>query len=783
VAGVAQLEVTAPRMTVFPGTAHSTLLPTPLAQLLVASNGEIYYDSGTQSINLPHTFSAFGRLEFGWEPDANAPVLSVNSAPVQFGLVDTGGSTTQTLRVSNTGGAHLVVAAAVDDTAVFGVEPILVALGPGESADLLLRFSPNAGTSFTGSLQLTHNTVTSPTTISLNGTGRAVPIYYQSTDELAFGEQPVGGGALRQVFVSNLGQAPLEVESVDIDPPFSVGSGGFVVEPGETRRLFITFQPVVLGEVTGTLTLEANDDVGKHSVALSGTGSQLRWYVQRNSGPTLRSVNNGMAVGDEGSLLMMGTDGDQLTPRPALGIQLRRVYQNPNGFGSAYAVGRSGTVLQLGVGQWTPIADPVVAFGGNQFNGVATYWPSHLLMLVGEGGVMVRQTIGAFATVNSGTLEDLHDVAFSFNAGFGIAVGADGTLLRSTTQGASWVAQALPAGVSGVNLTLRAVDVNATGVSLVVGDFGTILRSASNGSGWARINNVPTDRNLHDVRIVGANAYAVGDSGVFLKSSDSGQTWEVEGTAATTQNLFGVGVSEDGQKVWTAGQGGFLQHRPVEPPAGPIFSTFPQLLDFGTVALGSTKKLTAVIRNPGTDDLVLSSIQGNDLFTPGQSSMTVPPGGERLLSVLFHPTEATDTDPHQPTRVITFQTNLPESLRYLQVRGVAKVTAWRQIPSATDQHLTRVQFVSETVGYAIYDEGVIKTVDGGITWTNLPNVNAPGTIRALHFFHANSGMIAGGDASTRFVRRTTNGGASWTDADLGTTIRRGSDYRPVIFTG
>jgi hypothetical protein len=113
-AGVAQLEVTAPRMTVFPGTAHSTLLPTPLAQLLVASNGEIYYDSGTQSLNLPHTFGASGRLEFGWQPDANAPVLNVSTTPVQFGLVDTGRSVTQTLRVRNTGGAQLAVAAAVN---------------------------------------------------------------------------------------------------------------------------------------------------------------------------------------------------------------------------------------------------------------------------------------------------------------------------------------------------------------------------------------------------------------------------------------------------------------------------------------------------------------------------------------------------------------------------------------------------------------------------------------------------------------------------------------------
>ena len=766
-AGVARFELVSPRMTVFPGTPHQTLLPAPLERLLIDSNGRFYYDSGTQTVALPHAFSAGGRLEFGWEPDANAPLLAVNSSPVQFGLIDTGTSASQTLTVRNDGGSQLLVGAASSDVQTFTVSPVLLPLAPGEESEFNIRFFATEPGTVNGSLTLTHNTATSPTTISLTGQGRAVPVYYQSADTLDFGDQPVGGGAIRQVIVANLGTAPLEIESVSVPAPFTGPTGGFTVDPGDFRRLLITFHSTAIGPANGTLTLVTTHDGAEHQVQLSGMGSQQRWWIQRDTGTSLRSIDQGFAVGDQGQLLSMNTvsqDGDRWTQLPSLGnIQLNRVYGNPNGFGNTYAVGRSGVVLRYESLRWTPIAHPVVANGGNQYLGVATYWPSHLLMLVGQGGRMVREhSFGAYSTVSSGTLEDLHDVAFNASASFGIAVGSDGTILRSIDQGASWTPVALPTGLSSINLTLRAVDINASGVAVIVGDNGTVLRSGANGLNWAKIN-VPTIRPLFDVRIIGSDAYAVGDDGVFLLSSNAALSWQIEGTRAGTGDLFGV-YARDG-KVWTVGQNGFIQHRPIDPPAGPILGFSTGLLEFGNLPLGATSQRTAWVYNRGTDTLEISSIQGNNLFSVAQTSMSIPPGEQRLLRVYFHPQAATDTDLGNPTRVIVFQTNDPDGVHYLGVRGTSQANAWRQMPSATDQHLREVQFTSSLIGYALFDDGIIKTVDGGASWTSL-SVPSAGQFRALHFLTSTQGMVGGGDDNLPFILRTLNGGASWTSASL-----------------
>ena len=764
VSGVVSFEASAPTATLLPGSGFDTQLPTALETLVIESNGRIYYDSGTQSINLPHTFTASGRLEFGYEPDANAPLLAVDASPIQFGLVDTGQSATQTIEVSNAGGSQLLIGASVSNVGAFAVTPNFVSLAPGESAMLTARFTPKEPGAQTATLTLANNTVTSPTTISLSGQGRAVPIFYQSTASIDFGEQPVGGGALQRVFISNIGHAPLDVTIDEVATQFSLAGFSATIEPGDSRQLFVTFRPDAVNTFTDSITITSNDDFGSHEIDLSGSGALQRWWVQRDSGSTIRSMTGNWAVGDNGTLLTRFTnDGESWVPRLALGnINLSRIFaSNSSGFGATYAVGRSGTLLELSGNSWTPVADPVVAFGGNQFLGGATYWPSNLLMLVGENGVMVRESgFDTYTEVNSGTFEDLHDVAFIPQQQIGVAVGSDGTMLRTTNGGASWLPVSLPAGVNAINLTLRSIEFSTAGVGLIVGDFGNIFRSPANGLNWTKITS-PTTATLHDVKFdQTADVYISGSAGTFMKSANAGSSWEIEGTLAANKTLYGVNVYESA--VWTVGQGGFIQHRPIEAPEGPVFNLSQGMLDFGTIGVGSTKRMQVTVHNRGNDTLEISSITGDgSLFTPSPSSMTIPPGGQGVVSVVFHPASATDTEPNNPTRVIRFNTNMERVDHYMQVRGVARTSAWMQTASATGEHLLDVQFPTSSIGYAIHSDGVIKTTDGGETWAELTNVNPTGAINAMHWLTSTTGVIVGGNGNAPWGKRTTNGGASW----------------------
>ena len=86
--------------------------------------------------------------------------------------------------------------------------------------------------------------------------------------------------------------------------------------------------------------------------------------------------------------------------------------------------------------------------------------------------------------------------------------------------------------------------------------------------------------------------------------------------------------------------------------------------------------------------------------------------------------------------------------------------------------LNQVQFVSTSVGYAVGSNAtIIKTTDGGTTWNYIngplsPLSSAGIGINNLYFFDANNGWIVGDaiNASSAYVYKTTNGGATWTAA-------------------
>jgi photosystem II stability/assembly factor-like uncharacterized protein len=78
-----------------------------------------------------------------------------------------------------------------------------------------------------------------------------------------------------------------------------------------------------------------------------------------------------------------------------------------------------------------------------------------------------------------------------------------------------------------------------------------------------------------------------------------------------------------------------------------------------------------------------------------------------------------------------------------------------------NQDLKSVQFISDTVGWAVGTNGtIIKTTNGGNTWADI----SPGagvttqTLNAVYFINANQGWVVGNNGT---FLRTTNGGTSW----------------------
>jgi hypothetical protein len=92
-----------------------------------------------------------------------------------------------------------------------------------------------------------------------------------------------------------------------------------------------------------------------------------------------------------------------------------------------------------------------------------------------------------------------------------------------------------------------------------------------------------------------------------------------------------------------------------------------------------------------------------------------------------------------------------------------KAQYWVQLNSGTTTNLRDVFFVSSGTGYVVGEDSIVlKTVDYGLTWNPMPNVNAPnpGNLNAIWMTNANTGFVA--PEFLADIPHTVNGGLNWT---------------------
>lgn len=123
-----------------------------------------------------------------------------------------------------------------------------------------------------------------------------------------------------------------------------------------------------------------------------------------------------------------------------------------------------------------------------------------------------------WSEMNSGTTEELFSIHFS-NDSIGYAVGANGTILKSTDAGLSWNSLS-----SNTSVALTDVFVFDSDVAVVTGEAGTILRTTDGGLNWENISSGVSD-NLYSVSFAGTNGIAGGSSQTIIYSTDGGASW------------------------------------------------------------------------------------------------------------------------------------------------------------------------------------------------------------------------------------------------------------------
>lgn len=107
--------------------------------------------------------------------------------------------------------------------------------------------------------------------------------------DLAFGDTGVGSSSIRNLAITNTGNSPLTVNSINYPPGFSGYWSNGVIFPGQTQLVVVAFSPTFPGSYGGVVTVNSNATAGTNTISASGTGINVT---------RIMTVSGDLAFGD-----------------------------------------------------------------------------------------------------------------------------------------------------------------------------------------------------------------------------------------------------------------------------------------------------------------------------------------------------------------------------------------------------------------------------------------------------------------------------------------------------
>jgi hypothetical protein len=208
--------------------------------------------------------------------------ISPSSSSVDFGSVSMGTQGTESLTITNAGGADLTISMLTLTGAEFAVGGITTpkTVGTGQTVTLTLTFLPTTTGSVSGSLAITSNDPATPTlSIALTGSGTNTQVSQLTANpaSLSFGSVNTGSTAVKQIVLTNIGNAVVKISQISASGTgFSV-SGVTVpatVSASQSVTLNVGFAPTTAASASGTVTVTSDAKGSPLTIVLSGTGVQ-----------------------------------------------------------------------------------------------------------------------------------------------------------------------------------------------------------------------------------------------------------------------------------------------------------------------------------------------------------------------------------------------------------------------------------------------------------------------------------------------------------------------------
>ncbi len=205
------------------------------------ANGDIVMSGSYYSLTLQTQDIIIGKLP--------APDLVPGINPLDFGIVEVGGSVTNTLSFSNTKAADLFLQSvtlsgpdAADFSIVTGFPQIISAQ---QSVNVDLQFSPLSTGLKNAYLIIESDAPTSPDTVFLSGTG-SLPFITLSSDSMNFGTVQIPDSTDLNLTITNLSSIDIDISNLQItNSEFKLINQVLpdTIHPDENRILQIRFKP------------------------------------------------------------------------------------------------------------------------------------------------------------------------------------------------------------------------------------------------------------------------------------------------------------------------------------------------------------------------------------------------------------------------------------------------------------------------------------------------------------------------------------------------------------
>ncbi len=623
--------------------------------------------------------------------------ISVTPATINFGSVAIGSSSDQTITITNQSSSTGRLTGSVGTlSAPFSIVSGegVVSLTPGQSKSVVLRFSPTGLGQSSGTLSITHNAgnQTSPTNVSLSGTGTAATINITiNPASVNFGNVNVGQTLDKTITITNQTSSTGTLSGTvgSLSAPFSVVSGGgtFSLNPNQSRSVVVRFSPTTAGPFPGTLSImhNAGNQASPANVSLSGTGgpappatiniSISPTSIDFGSGAvgqmfdqTLTITNQSSSTGTlDGSVgtpsapfsIVSGGGTFSLTPGQSKPVVVRfsptatgpfsgtlSINHNAGNQTSPANVPLSGTGITPIPGTVNISVTPPSLNFGNVALGHLSDMTVTIANLIGSTGMLIGNvgTLSAPFSIVSGS-----DGAFSLTPGQSKSVVVrfsptvlgqfSGTLSITHHAGNQSSPISLPLSGTGVTPVPPAITVIPTFV-----DFGSVTLGQISDQTITITNQAGATETLTgNVGALSAPFSVVSGGGVF--NLPPGQTKSVivrflpttAGTASGSVPVTHNATNQDSPVIVS------LTGTGVTPPPAVIMSIIPLSIDFGNVTSGRSLDRTVTIGNSSnsTGDLV-----GNVTIPPapfsvvsGEGAFSLAPGQSKTVTVRFSPTQ------------------------------------------------------------------------------------------------------------------------------------------------